>query len=94
MNVDAIRPAPLLLPGSLLRMANIQFCQSRYSLSFLIFVCVELNNSLGFGRKISLNTRWKLKRHIFSSGLPIPSGMFFNEKIKEIVCDPLITPSI
>uniref|UniRef100_A0A4W2CJ76 Uncharacterized protein n=1 Tax=Bos indicus x Bos taurus TaxID=30522 RepID=A0A4W2CJ76_BOBOX len=61
---------------------------------FPYLVCVELDNSLGFGRKISLNTQWKLKRRIFSSGLPISSGVFFNEKIKEIVCDPLITPSI
>lgn len=39
MNVDVIRPAPLLLQAHFTGMANIQFCQSRYSLSFLICLC-------------------------------------------------------
>lgn len=51
MNVDAIRPAPLLLPGSLLRMANIQFCQSRYSLSFLILSVLSSTTLWDLGGK-------------------------------------------
>ena len=94
MNVDAIRPAPLLPPGSLLEDGEHTLLPVSLQSFFPYLVCVELDNSLGFGRKISLNTQWKLKRRIFSSGLPISSGVFFNEKIKEIVCDTLITPSI
>lgn len=94
MNVDAIRPAPLLPPGSLPEDGEHTVLPVSLQSFFPYLVCIELNNTLGFGKKISLNTQWKLKRRIFSSGLPISSRMFFNEKIKEIVCDPLITPSI
>ena len=83
MNVDAIRPAPLLPPGSLLEDGEHTLLPVSLQSFFPYLVCVELDNSLGFGRKISLNTQWKLKRRIFSSGLPISSGVFFNEKIKD-----------
>ena len=64
MNVDAIRPAPLLPPGSLLEDGEHTLLPVSLQSFFPYLVCVELDNSLGFGRKISLNTQWKLKHNI------------------------------
>lgn len=66
MNVDAIRPAPLLPPGSLLEDGEHTVLPVLLQSFFPYLVCVELDNTLGFGKKISLNTQWKLKEaHLF-----------------------------